>query len=274
MERDNIQYTPDMLSQLPRADLRRMLATELSKPTSDSNDEFVRLLLAELQQRGDDPAYAEDEAVEAACEKFLQDTKASQKRWYQSRMLKAASVILVLGILFFALPASTQARDINGVLTWWSESAFRLFHPGKQITTQPYMYETNHPGLQQIYDAVTELGISEPIVPRKLSGEYTLTELRTDQVFEDTFVYACLASGNNEVLFTVTIQNKQALLQHEKNAENASIWSLAGIEHYVVSNNEDFIITWVTDNIECTITTDLPEEDVFRLINSIYTSEG
>ena len=229
--------------------------------------------MAELQRRGDDPAFTEDEAIEAACKKFRQDTKSPRKRWYQSWRLKAASIILVLGILFFALPASTQAKDINGVLTWWSESAFRIFHPGKQITPQPYVYETDHPGLQQIYDAVMELGINKPIVPRKLSGEYILTELRTDQIFEDTFVYARLASKDNEMIFTVNIHSEQVLQQHEKDTEAVIIWNFKDIDHYVISNNNKRIITWVTENIECTITTDLPEKDVFRLINSIYTSE-
>ena len=63
------------------------------------------------------------------------------------------------------------------------------------------------------------------------------------------------------------------MLQHEKKAESVAVWNLAGVDHYVISNNNTWIITWVINNIECTITTDCPEEDVYRLIKSIYTSE-
>lgn len=274
---EETKYTLEALARLPREELRWLLAEELHKDTEQIDDALVRLLLAESKYRGPDPNFIDDVAVEVACEKFwtdIEQTPKPQNYWYQSWMLKVASVVLVLGILFFALPTAAQAGNVQDLLGWWSDSVFRLFTSGKQIRTQTAAYETDHPGLQQIYDTVTELGITEQIVPRKLSKEIELTELKTVQMLGDTTLHARLSSKKNELLFSVIVHSEQAMLQHEKTAENVSVWDLVGIEHYVISNTEELIITWVIDKIECTVITDCPEEDVYDFIKSIYTLEG
>ena len=161
------EYTQEALTRLPREELRRMLAEELHKDRALIDDTFVRSLLKELQARGADPAFVDDDAVIAACEKFQVATQTKQtslKRWYQSWMLKAASVLLILGIMFFSLPAAAEAKNVPEVLTWWSDSLFQLFSPGRKPNSEEYVFKTDHPGLQQIYDAVTEAGITVPDV--------------------------------------------------------------------------------------------------------------
>lgn len=269
-------HSQEALTRLPREALRRLLAEELNKEPADADDALVRSLLAELDARGADPAFVEDEAVVAACEKFRAATQKKQippKRWYQHWMLKVASVLLVLVVLFFALPQAAEAGETGDVLTWWSDSLLQLFRPGSKPNVEEYVFKTDHPGLQQLYDTVAEAGITAPIVPQKLSAEFKLIEHTVLPLEENTIICARLANDSNDIVFTAIVQNQQTLLQHEKRAESVAVWNLAGIDHYVISNNTTWIITWVTGNVECTITTDCPEEDVYRLIKSIYTSE-
>lgn len=270
------KYTPEELTRLPREELRRMLAEELNKEPTNIDDVFVRSLLAELQARGNDSAFADNEAVEAACEEFRAVTNKKQthkKPWYQNWMLKVASVVLVLGILFFSLPTAVDANTIPEVLTWWSDSLFQFFRPGSRPNIEEYVYKTDHPGLQEIYDAVTGAGITAPIVPSQLSDEFKLKELHVFQLEEDISIHSRLANDRNEILFTANTCSEQSMFQHEKKAENIPVWNIAGIDHYVISNNQTLIVTWVTENIECSISADCPEEDVYSLICSIYTSE-
>lgn len=268
------KYTPEMLSCLPREDLRCLLAEELNKDTTIIDDAFVRLLLAELKNRGADPAFFDDDAVEAACEKFCTEmcpTQKSQKHWYQNWMLKVASVLLVLGILFFTIPGAVRADPVSNVLGWWLDSVFQFITPGERPRIQEYVFETDHPGLQQVYDAVTEMGITEQIVPRKLSTEYELLELEIVNMLGDTSIHARFAKEDHKILFTIINHSDKFMLQYEKDAENISVWELAGVEHYLISNNDDWIITWVVDNIECTISADCQEEEIYQFIQSIYT---
>ena len=67
-------YTSEAITRLPREDLRRMLAEELNKDPTKADDTRVRLLLAELQSRGNDFEFVDDDAVKTACEKFRTDT--------------------------------------------------------------------------------------------------------------------------------------------------------------------------------------------------------
>ena len=190
------KYTPEALARLPREELRRMLAEELCKDTQQIDGAFVRALLTELQARGADPAFVDDDAVVAACEKFQTATEAKQppqKRWYQHWMLKAASVVLVLGILFFSLPAAAEAKKMPEVLTWWSDSLFQFFRSGSKPNIEEYVYKTDHPGLQEIHDAVTEAGITAPIIPSKLSDEFQLVELKVFPAPDDISIHTHLA---------------------------------------------------------------------------------
>lgn len=270
------EYTRQTLGGLSRDTLRRMLSQQLQKAPPQIDDALVRMLLRELESRGDDPDYYDDEAIEAACEAFRQATQSAkpQKRWRQSWLVKAASVLLVLGILFLGLPATAQADDFRGIISWWSDSVFQLLTPGKQPLTQPYVYETDHPGLQQIYDAVTELGVTEPIVPMWVPKEFVLVELKVYPFLEGSVISAQMETTNQHLLISYVINKENTIFQHEKDLSDLQIWDLAGLEHYMVSNNNEHIITWYTNRIEGAVTTDCTEEDVYRIIKSIYTLEG
>lgn len=277
MERNKAQNTQEALTRFKREDLRNLLTAELAKDRNDIDDSLVRQLLGELETRGKDLSFADDETVESACEKFQLDMEKNspkRKRWYQRWMLKVASVVLVLGILFFVLPGFAQADDIQGVLTWWSDSVFQIFSPGQYPVVQEYVFETDHDGLQQIYEAVVEMGIEKPIVPRWLPDGFELVELKVFQMAEDRSLVARLQSEEEKVLFTLIIHKEEATFQYEKNEENVAFWELAGNEHYVLSNKHEKIVAWMTNGIECTVITDCPEEEVYRMIKSIYTSEG
>lgn len=273
----DIKYTPMALDRLPREELRQMLTKELHKPTSEIDENFIRLLMAELHSRNADPAFVDDAAVEDACDKFRANTEKmqkAQKRWYQNWMFKVASIVLVLGILFFALPGAAQADNVHEVLSWWSDSIFRFFTTGKQPNTHDYVYETDHPGLQQIYDAVAEFGITDPIIPSWVPDGFELTELKGYQMLDFSTIHAHLISKDHQLLLSFVINNDNSNFQHEKDTESVTTWELSGNDHYMISNNGEQIVTWMIYGIECTITTDCSEEDVYRIVKSIYTPEG
>lgn len=185
-----------------------------------------------------------------------------------------AAIVLVLGILFFALPGAAQADDIHEVLSWWSDSTFQLFRPGEQPNTHEYVYQTDHPGLRQVYDAVTELGITDPVVPRWIPEGFELLELNSYPMDGRIMLSVRLTSEDMRVLITIIkYEDISKTLQYEKDSEHTQMWDLGGTEHYVLSNNSNHTVTWVTNGVECSIITDCPEEDVYKILKSIYTPE-
>ena len=273
MNREN--YSPEALSKLSREYLRGMLAAELRKEPAQLNGERIRALRQELARRGPDPALEDDAAVEAACGKFLAETSGTRpirKRICRSFLTVAASLLL-LTALFFALPKAAEANDIKNVIGWWNDSVFQFIKPGETPIEEEYVFQTDHPGLQQIYDAVADLGITVPIVPTILPKEYELVELKAFTLQGDKSMHSCLICEDSIVQFTIAINNEEVVLRHEKNSKDVAVWDIHGIEHYVIFNTDGIIVTWVKDQIVCTVTANCPEEDVYDLIKSIYTSE-
>lgn len=276
MNREN--YSPEALSKLSREYLRGMLAAELRKEPAQLNGERIRALRQELARRGPDPALEDDAAVEAACGKFLEETyraKLPRRSFCRSCLSVAACLVLLLGLLFFAIPKAAEADDLREVIGWWNDSVFRFIAPGSTPRTQEYVFKTDHPGLQQIYDEIADFGVDVPVVPTELSDEYELTELKILQMKEKVAINACLASGTKKYLISIVIHNERNNLWLEKNEENVLTWDFDGIEHSVISNTENCMVSWVVDRIECTIVTNVTncKEDVYYLIKSIYTSE-
>lgn len=277
MEEINTIHTSESLSSLSREELRQQLAAQLQKDTSEINVALVALLRKELESRDPDPAFSDDTAVEVACEKFRRNTETAQKtkkHRYRNRWIVAASVVLVMSLLFFTLPATAQARDIQGVLTWWSDSVFQLFVPGKTPNLHAQVHEFDHPGLQQLHNVVTEWGVTDPIVPSWIPDGFELVELEKSQMQENSSLYARFVYEEQVILFLITFCANETKFQHEKDTEPINSWNFSGTEHYVLSNINEHVVTWVTNDVECVITTDCEEEDVYRMIKSIYTSEA
>lgn len=278
MEWNKTAYTPEMLAALDADELTQLLHAQLQKRTCEMDDAFVRQLLKELEARGKDPTLTDDAAVERACEKFRQDTaKASGRKrsWYRSWMVTAASVAVVLGILVFTLPGTAEAENIRDVLTRWTDSVFHFFSPGESAyAAQDYVFETDNPGLQQIYDEVVALGITDPVVPMWVPEGSELKDIELFVFGGDKSLAAEIMNNNTFIYITVIVHGEDAPFQYEKDVENVEIIEVAGVEHYMMSNNDAYIVTWMIDMVEYSIMTDCREEDVHKLLNSIYTPEG
>ena len=261
------------LAELESRQLRELLQTEVKKPLAEIDPDLVLALRRELNGRK--PELADDEAVEEACDKFRREMAAKpRRRWFQSSFLKVASILLVLSIMLAAVPRVAEAQSLKDVLTRWTDRMFQFFDPGEQeFAAEDYEFRTDNPDLQKIYDAVTELGVTQPVVPMWIPSGYILKDLVVFDFEEDTSVFACLTNEDNCILITITVITGETSFQHEKNLQNVKVLELSGIEHYIISNVNEKIVTWMTNGIECSIVADCQEEDLNRLLESIYIPE-
>ena len=274
MERNKTTYTPEALAALDADALARILREQLQKPACELDDDLVRQLLRELEARGQDPALTDDMAVEKACEKFRQDTAKRKHPRYRSWLITAASVAVVLGILLFTLPGTAEAENIKDVLARWTDSVFHFFSPGEPAyAAEDYVFETDNPGLQQIYDEVVALGITDPVVPMWVPEGVGLEELESCSYFEDISLLATMKNEKQCIIISLVFNSDIVPFQHEKALENVDIVEAGGIGHYVISNAESDCITWVLDNIECSIVTNCREDEIHKIIHSIYFPE-
>ena len=275
MKLNSMASRREFLKELSTSELDRMLQAELRKETID--DDLVRLVLSVLEDREQDYPVEINEEIAAAAEKFGNSIVAPQiaparKKW--PPVLKAASILVVVGMLLFALPQAVQAESFFDLLARWTESVFEFFNPVAERDEQPeYVFETDHPGLQQIYDAVVEMGVTEPVVPMWVPEGYGLVEAKKYIEPTETIFFAYLSNNKSFIQFNVVVASDGITYQHSKDDEAVEVYESSGVKYYIISNLEKLTVTWIVNKTECTIATDCQDEELYKLLKSIYTME-
>ena len=215
MSDNKIMDLQSMLEQMETVQLDEMLRSELQKEKPDAY--AVQLILAVLQEREKDYSVEMDPGTEQAWQEYIGKTSGKAKGPVRSVLLKVASFAVILAVLFLAMPQQVEAESIWERLIRWTDSVFELFSPDdRSAEPAEYVFQTENPGLQQVYDSVVELGVTDPVVPMWLPEGYELVECRAISTPTKTFVIAAFTNGINEIGFTTTLYslpfNKIALI--------------------------------------------------------------
>lgn len=263
----------EFLKELSTVELDKMLQEEIRKENID--DDLVRLVLGVLEERERDYPVELNEEIIAAAEEFensIEEIRTpTRKKW--SPVLKVASVLVVVGLLLFVLPQAAHAENFMDLLARWTESVFEFFNPAAEQDEQPeYLFETDHPGLQQIYDAVVELGITEPVVPMWVPEGYELETVKVVEEPTEVTLFANMSCNGKRIHFMIIARGEGSLFNHSKDAKTIETFEVAGVEHYILSNNNKMNSIWMINNIECSIVLDC-QEDIHKILKSIYTME-
>lgn len=273
MKNKNTQLLQE-LEQLSSQELSQMLHTQLEKDKPDG--ELVRQLLILLKAR--EPAYSEQltPEQEAAWQQFKKDC-AEDREYLQARKkprwfagMAAMAVIAVL--LLFTIPAAESAQTVLERLGSWKDSVLAFFAPTEE---QPqYVFQTDHPGLQQIYDELTSLGVTRPVVPTWIPEGYELSEFNTTNTPAKIRIYAVLTNGERAITFRINIYGADAPRQYEITNSDTKEVDMAGIIHSISNNNDAWMAIWSSDNLECSLTVDCQEDILYRILESIYVTEA
>lgn len=274
MQDNNVDWLRTALESLSTQQLEEMLRDDLQRDKPNSQN--IRLVLQILQEREkDDPVQPGPEA-EAAWERYLErigepvSEGPAGSRW----VLRIASAAAVLILLLALLPQEASARNFFERLISWTDSVFALVKPEDAGNMAgEYVFRTENPGLQQVYDTVTELGVTQPVVPMWLPEGFELTECKTMDTPMKRSVIAVFSDGNCEARFEISIYSDNINSKYYKNEENATHVEYAGVVHNIVRNDEKWIAIWVRDNCESSVVVDCQEETLLRILMSIYVLE-
>ena len=167
----------ETLRQLPAEELRAMLNAELERAEPDPDG--VRMLLAVLEEQAGQTQVPREDARDEAWENYqnrvegLRRGTSGSRRW----MMRAASLAVILGLLVAVVPQSAQAETFWEMLQRISSAVIGYLDRDEKLIQEAYVFETQNPGIQQVYDAVVELGVTEPVVPMWLPEGSIITEL-------------------------------------------------------------------------------------------------
>lgn len=250
--------------------LRVMLRLETEKDVPDDN--LVLTILHILEEREPETLEPASDKEAAAWEQFRKRVRGRRKyrKEPSGNLLKVASVLLVVGLLFAMVPQQAEADNWWRRLTKWTDEFFGFFREEDTFRLEDYEFQTDNPGLQQVYDAVAELGVTIPAVPTWLPEGYELAECTVVESPVNQYVYARFLNDGNECVLQINVLNAEAGKAYFKNEVPVTEYEEGGMVHSLVHNQEAWIVSWTKDNIECAFAIDCSEDVLHEIIKSIY----
>lgn len=279
MKKDNMPSVQDMFQQMSTEELRALLDKELH--TEPVNDHAIRLLMGILRERNKDTVAQVTPGTLKAWEKYQKDTDQIYAparrtvrihRWI-TRASAAAAVLLVL--LMPIIPQEAGAESLWEILTRWTSEVMEFFgHRDNDDRLVDYEFQTDNPGLQQVYDKAVELGISVPVVPMWLPDGYELVECLVQNSPVKTKLHSRFVNGEDAIIFSIDIYTTEVSHKYQKDETCVGEIESGGIKHQQFVNLETDVIIWTRKNIECSLFVGSHEDSLHRIIKSIYDSEA
>lgn len=256
------------LEQLPSEQLAQMLRKETEKEEPD--DDLVLQLLHTLENRKQEDLPALGERGQAAWARYQAKRARGHVRF--SWAIRAASLAVLVCLLFTLIPQQAAAGSFWKILTRWTEDFFEYVNIGASPTEpEPYVFHSENPGLQEVYDAVTEdLGITDPVVPQWLPEGYELKELKQTERYSSKGVRAYFGKGEAEAVLTFDEMKVDFTPKYEKADTNPEKFEANGISHNYMWNADCWTVCWTRQNIKCAIGINCQEEELQAIIQSIY----
>lgn len=258
-------------AEMSTAQLDEKLQQELQKEEPEA--EVVLGILGVLEEREADEPVVITRGVSDAWEKYREQTAPPKKTARKRLWLAGVAAAAVICLIILAIPQRVGAESIFDVFFRWTESIFEFFSPGEDKPSNTYTFETDHPGLQQLYEEVTALGVTKPVVPMWVPEGYILTELKTIHMPGGNKVRSVLKKGDGVFTLSYRVSADIVASEHEKEDPAVETYDYADMRHFIMENDENISVAWTVDGAECSISTDLEKEEVYKMIKSIYKGE-
>lgn len=268
------RYDTDLMESLVRLStpqLDAMLRSELEKERPDEH--AVRLILRILRKREADYPVVFNSRIDAAWKKYERKTRSAAS-CFRGPLVRAAAVAVLCSVLLFGMPQEASASGFFDRIAAWSESIFGLFSRcDRDGVPGEYVFRTDHPGLQELYDAVSELGVTAPVVPMWLDETYQLQYYNSNITPITTKILAVFSGTEGDAVIELNVYSDNIPRKFQKDEQEAKEYESNGIIHYIFRNNERWTVVWTEDNIECSLVIECKEDMLYRILDSIYTME-
>ena len=264
----------DMLEKLSTEQLDDLLQAELHK--EEIADDYAMLIWDVIQERESDYPVEISDDVKEAWKRFSaphdgeardQEKAIRKRKWIASIAATAA----ILCLIVFAVPPATGTANVFELIGQWTENLLEFADPDKP--QEEYVFETDHPGLQQIYDEVVKLGVTQPVVPMWVPDGFELVELKVTNTPTKVKAYSMLRCESDEIILIIEVYGTDTPRQFEVDSADSVELEIGEITHYIESNDGAWVAVWNSNNLECSLTVDGRDDLIYTVLDSIYTTE-
>ena len=265
------------LEQMTKEQLTGILQSETEKETPD--DDLVLLILDILEKRDASRPVELGWKGKAAWREYLAKARKRVRPasyWGRRIAAAAASLVLVLMLVFAALPQEAKAGGIFDVIERYTHSILEFFGSSSDETMQlEYEFRTENPGLQKLRDTMVEYGVTGPSVPMWIPEEYDeLIAIEIDEGEKHACISAVFTDGNKYFIVKMSIYDTVEPRGVYKDLPDPQKLEFFGTTHYYVRNLERYTAVWERDNIAGCITLDCQEDILHKILKSIYVLEA
>ena len=261
------------LEQMNLGQLNALLRTELSKERRDMDSDFVRKILTTLEGRQSSPDLKPDDTVQAAIDHYREGCEIPPKRKPNKWFLRIACAAAIAAVVLLALPRASGESLFVEFVTRIYEDVVGFFNPAQSDNRMAYEFQTDNPGLQQVYDSMVELGVTASSVPAWIPEEYKLVEIKKESGPSKYRIVARFEAEEKKIMLTYEIYGIAATHEYHRDDTPVKEYERAGIIHEIYINNEKYMVYWKQENIECSIAADCQEDSLIRILKSIYMME-
>ena len=208
----------------------------------------------------------------------LEPEKASHKKRSHKTILRKALLIAAALACAFVLAACSVggfARFFQMVGKWTSEvftfeNAYKGEIPQEVGTKAPQSQEDVQ--YSRIEDALAAYGITEKVVPTKLPEDLMVVDVDVSESEHGNFVKFCAVYEGGDYYLILQIRQISDVNTEsfEKDSYDVTAYVKDGIRHYFYTNMDSNCVTWFNRDLECFIDTNLSEEDLTFVVDSIY----
>lgn len=274
MKQFNIDLRQEFV-QRSTTELELLLDEELKKQTPD--DDVVLTLLHILKDREPNLPLQLSAREEEALKRYQQKRNSGKRSKPLARRLLsiAASIILVLTVLFTVAPQEAEAETFWEMLQRITNVVLQYFNPREAYDRAEFTYsfKTDNPGLQQVYDEIIKLEITEPVVPMWLPEDCELTNLQFIETPMLKSIHTTFSYGDSEIIYKLELYNGEPARQYYKDDTHYESHEWDGTTYHIARNKNLWVVIWEKEKIECLLTVDCHEDTLRRILRSIYVTE-
>ena len=189
-------------------------------------------------------------------------SEGRKKTRLQVRIVSIAAVIsLLLG--FGAVTAYARKGALWNVVVNWSQGSFRLADPNEPKPGPFYALAT----------ALRGCGIREPLVPKWLPDGYGEGTFQFEDISGFMQFYSTCYNGEKEIhmnVFRYSSEQRPEVIYESDTSIPYEIYEAGGVEHYLMMNDKYRRAVWMNGDLECSILGEVSEQEMKRIIDSIY----
>lgn len=208
-------------------------------------------------------------AAPAAAESKKPLAKSSRKPF---KRIVALAATLVLMLTLFTVQAS--GSNLFRTLAEWTASVLRI---GTDSSGQVSMGENDlTEGEVRIYatpeEMLSDLHIKGELVPTWVPDRFSLEGCEARKTEAGVSCYVVYVAGGSDLALKMWQKPLEDIYLVEKNQKDASRFVTGAVEHYIFYDGESKLekAVWTRDNLECRIIGDVSQEEMERIVKSIY----